>query len=1023
MKTIVGSSLRTKPRELRPRHWQRRILVALFFAVACSAAPASLQLVSVLDPSQGPPAGGSGDSYAPVISPDGRYVLFASAANNLLLATNNHPIPLLDLPKLNVFLRDRTNATTTLVSVNLSGVAGGNADSWPAAISTNGRYVLFESSASDLVPGDTNNAADIFVRDLLNGATTLVSVSTNGGIASSESRSSVMTPDGRYVAFVSAGGNLVTADTNGIPDVFVRDLQSQVTVLASVGAMSTNRTSPIGSSECPDLTPDGRYVVFWSTATNLVPGVTTVGNLYVRDLVEGTTTWASSYARTALQALNRQTNAVCYNHALSTNGQFVAYEVSPALGLSGASVGLVLRYNMGSGLTDLVHTNAAAPLGAYEDIRSLDMTPDGRFVAFVANTNVAAGTATCVCVWDAQTGRAALASGNLSNAVAAGSTCDWPALDDSGRYVAFLSSSTNVVTNRVVGDSHLYLRDMQAASTALVDTDTNGVGSGLSPVAAPRLSADGRFVAFECLDASLVPNDRNHDYDVFVRDAVAQVTELVSAHDAALPSLTPNGGSLLSPYSASTGARYVAFASDADNLVPNDTNGCWDVFVRDLLNGTNLLVSVSSNGIRAAAGPSTDPGITADGGYVVFSSWANDLVAGDNNSAQDVFVRDVRGGTTTLVSIKTGGGGPANADAYSPVISDSGRYVLFRSKASNLAAGTLTGTENLFLRDRQTGTNYALTTAGAGAAVMTRDGRHVAFGGASANVYVWDSQAAAKVYTISPTLGASAIGISPDGNRIAYAVSGQLYGVDRAANTNWLIGSFAVFSHSGPRFSGDGRFLTYAGPVNTGTLVYLYDFQTGSNLVVSQADNAGPATYGVSDSPDISSDGRFVAYRSSATNVVPGDSNGLPDVFVYDGLNHMTTLLSVSRFGPTTADNRSLAPVFSPDGQMLVFESWASDLVAQDFNQGSDVFAYNLFASGEIPLFSAAVVHGNRAGQGPWITWPAVSGKTYHVQFKNSLSDLGWQEFSGGVVILGNQGYLNDLSVGAGPRFYRVVAY
>ena len=124
-----------------------------------------------------PQAGGNGDSGLSIISRDGRYVLFASTANNLTLTNNNNFV----LPRrFNVFLRDRLASTTTLVSVNMAGNGGGNGDSFPTGISTNGQFALFESSASDLVAGDTNNASDIFVRDVVNGLTTLVSVSTNG---------------------------------------------------------------------------------------------------------------------------------------------------------------------------------------------------------------------------------------------------------------------------------------------------------------------------------------------------------------------------------------------------------------------------------------------------------------------------------------------------------------------------------------------------------------------------------------------------------------------------------------------------------------------------------------------------------------------------------------------------------------------------------------------------------------------------------------------------------------------------
>ena len=111
-----------------------------------------------------------------------------------------------------------------LVSGNLSGTGGGNGNSMLGQVSTNGQFVVFQSDASNLVPNDTNGVTDIFVRDLVAGTTTLVSVSTNGGPANGASTDPVMTPDGRYVAFISSASNLVPGDTNGIPDVFVRDL-------------------------------------------------------------------------------------------------------------------------------------------------------------------------------------------------------------------------------------------------------------------------------------------------------------------------------------------------------------------------------------------------------------------------------------------------------------------------------------------------------------------------------------------------------------------------------------------------------------------------------------------------------------------------------------------------------------------------------------------------------------------------------------------------------------------------------
>src|SRR2546427_763143 len=281
--------------------WRRAFVCAFLTGVALTTAAGPFQLVSVRDPSQGPPAGGSGDSWGPILSSDGRFVLFSSTANNLVTASNGNALPVLIAPHLNVFLRDRAAGTTTLVSANLGGTGGGNGDSIPTGISTNGRYACFESSASDLISGDTNGVIDVFVRDLASNTTALVSRRIFGGPGNGVCRNSTMTPDGRYVAFVSAGTNLVAGDTNGISDVFVRDLQFGTTTLVSVGAKNTNSTSSsAATSESPDITPDGRYVAFFSTATNLVPGAGSPGEVYVRDLAAGTTAWASTNARALL---------------------------------------------------------------------------------------------------------------------------------------------------------------------------------------------------------------------------------------------------------------------------------------------------------------------------------------------------------------------------------------------------------------------------------------------------------------------------------------------------------------------------------------------------------------------------------------------------------------------------------------------------------------------------------------------------------------------------------------------------
>jgi hypothetical protein len=1031
---------------IRERSW---CVLAAIFAVGCVFSTQAVQLVTVQGTSFAPQAGGSGDSGLSIISRDGRYVLFASTANNLTLTNNNNFV----LPRrFNVFLRDHLASTTTLVSVNMAGNGGGNGDSFPTGISTNGQFALFESSAGDLVANDTNKASDIFVRDLGNGLTTLVSVSTNGNSGNGASRGSVMTGDGRYVAFVSAATNLVPGDTNGIADVFVRDLQAGTTKLASVGA-STNSNPPItgtvSSSESPEITPDGRYVAFYSTATNLVPGVTTTGEIYVRDLLAGKTIWASTNARAIFQSLYPVGNAVSCNYSISDDGQFVAFEACTNPPSSSTALGIVLRYHLPTGLTDILYTNASTPLLPFQNIHNLAMTPDGRFTAFVANLGNVSGTNTAIYLWDAQTGTNTLVSANLDNSAPANGLCDSPVVSSNGQFVAFVSSATNLVTNTLAGAWHVYRRDMQAGVTQLLDADTNGVGAGVTPTMAPALSADGSVVAFDA--ANLLPDNRHLNYNVFARDLTAGITGLISVRQPVLPSQTPNGLSGLTPFSVSANGRFVAFYSDADDLVPNDTNGFGDVFVRDLVNGTNILVSVNTNGNASGDGLSTEPSISSNGQYVVFTSSADNLVPGGTN-ARNVFIRDLQAGTTTLVSVSTDGVDPGNGDSFLPIISADGRYVLFHSKASNLAAGSSGGAENLFFRDLQTGTTYALTTGtysygtGVTSASMTPDGQSVAFIGTAAEtltsgLFVWNSQSNALSYSSSPSLPSNPlpfVSISPNGQKLAYLIYQANFSVvDLVSNTVLTINPSGYFlSHAGLQFSSDGRFLTYAGTTNNfGSLtpnVFLYDFQTGINLLVSQNFNATGAASANSDSPAISPNGRFIAYRSFATNIIPDDFNNVADLFIYDASNNATILVSVNGAGNSTADDRSLKPVFSSDCQTLFFQSWASDLSATDFNNNSDIYALDLtvlpvtgFSGGgstnSASVFYAQLIPAGTFSPTPAISWPLASGKAYQVQFKTNLTDSVWLNLPSNVTFIGATGYVSDPSPAPGQRFYRIV--
>jgi Tol biopolymer transport system component len=335
---------------------------------------------------------------------------------------------------------------------------------------------------------------------------------------------------------------------------------------------------------------------------------------------------------------------------------------------------------------------------------------------------------------------------------------------------------------------------------------------------APSISGNGRFVAFETNASTVLPGDENYSNDVFVRDLVADTVERIS--------VTPGGGWSTGYASApdiSADGRFVAFQSSGGDLVAGDTNALQDVFVHDRQTGRTVRVSVASGGMQATGGASGDAAISADGRFVAFESTATNLVAGDTNAAPDVFVHDLQTGTTEQVSIATAGTG-ANDRALDPAISADGSRIAFQSAASNLVRGDANTATDIFVRDRVAGTTERVSLSSAGE-------EH-------------------RGPSIDPA-------ISGDGRYVSY------YVVDCAL------------------IPGDACLSAPVGDKNATVNVYVRDLASGSVERVSSAhDGAEPSSW--SYDPTMSFDGRHVAFYSFASNLVPDDGNGVADVFVRD---------------------------------------------------------------------------------------------------------------------------------------------
>ncbi|MFJ4264868.1 S-layer homology domain-containing protein [Paenarthrobacter nicotinovorans] len=281
-----------------------------------------------------------------------------------------------------------------------------------------------------------------------------------------------------------------------------------------------------------------------------------------------------------------------------------------------------------------------------------------------------------------------------------------PAVSADGRFVAFVSASADLAHGiDVNGAEDVFVKDMQTGVTRLVSATASG-GSGNGKSGEPSISADGRYVAFSSRATDLVPEDSSRLTDVFVRDMVTGTTKLVSG----TPAGTAGDGNSIGP-SISGDGQAIAFTSTAKNLVDGSANGSSDVFVRDMTTQTTRLVSVTTAGV-VGNGWSSDASISADGNFVAFSSFSDNLAAGDSAAAySDVFVRDLMRGTTKLVSA-TPSGSVANDASYVPSISGDGRFVAFSSYASDLDTDEPTearGTNDVFVRDTETGTTQLVS--------------------------------------------------------------------------------------------------------------------------------------------------------------------------------------------------------------------------------------------------------------------------------------------------------------------------
>jgi len=744
---------------------------------------------------------GNGASENPKISADGQAVVFQSEADNLVFGDTNG--------RSDIFYHDRQTGFTSRVSVDSSGVEG-NSGSVNPSISQHGQFVAFESDADNLVPNDTNNRQDIFVREVFNDTTVRVSIDSNDNQANEFSGFASISADGLSVAFESFATNLVPGDNNGVSDVFVRDLDTGFTERVSIaddGSESDDFSSSGGT--LANISSDGQRVVFESNATNLVTGDdNSARDIFVRDRD------ADSTIRVSVDSDGIQSNLSSENPAISAGGGFVAF-VSDANNLvenDDNGVGDVFTHEIGTGTTERASVNSAN----FE--------------------------------------------GNLASTL--------PALSGNGAFVVFESYAPNLVGGDTNGTRDIFVRDRGSQTTVRASIAAQGT-QGNGDVLNPAVSENGQFVAFASRAGNLVPGDDNADPDIFVVDRGTGAVERISVNDDGVGA----NSSSFEP-SISDDGRLVAFVSDADNLVAGDT-GFRDIFVRDRDLGTTERVSVDSSEVQAD-GDSHQPAISGDGRFVAFISTATNLVDVDTNGVFDVFVRDRDSGTTERVSVDSAEVG-ADDESFSPSISDDGQFVAFESPATNLVGSDTNGAPDIFVRDRGAGTTERVSVQsvtgdegtggnqGANRPSISGNGRLVAFEAEFDNLVNGDTNGIDDVFVHDRDTGET--------ERVSLDDAGSE--VDGFSNAPSIsdTGRFVAFESVQPDLDTDAESNGFISDI------FVHDRETG-NVRLMSANRDDEATNAGSFNAAISADGRIVAFESLATNLVPGDGNQSRDAFV-----------------------------------------------------------------------------------------------------------------------------------------------
>jgi Tol biopolymer transport system component len=783
----------------------------------------------------------------------------------------------------------------------------------PLATSADGRYTLFQSAASNLVSGDSNGVADLFLHDANSNALERVNVASDGSQADSEVSDVFRYPggggisaDGRYITFASTATNLVADATGGYQQVYRRDRVTGVTSLISRG---TDGLAAVQYVAAGASTPDGRYTLLATAAANF-PDANGQLQVYRHDANDG------SLVRVTVSIDGQPANAEQDNLEISDDGRFVLFSSRAdnfVAGGSPSTLDLFLR-DLQAGTTQQVtvtDSGAPAPFPPSSSIADSGihlLSGDGRYAAFSTNTSLTAAdtdSAFDIYRFDRLSGTTTLISSAVGGVVPQPIN-RVPSISADGSRVLFASLPSNPLD-----PVQLLVRDMTAGTLTQLAFPQQRFSVDFSLA----LSRDGLQVYINTRD--LPPrNEFSHLYRFDTGTAV--LTRLSTAPAASVAAYASGHSDIYTQPSPSANGNLIAFASTADNLVTGDTNGVKDVFVRDRSGATTTRISRHADGAQSICA-STTPALTPDARYVVFAS-CGALVAPASGEQYEIYRYDRSGGTLQLVSISAAGD-TANSSSREPQISDDGRYIAFTSCATNLVAGVAGALCQIYLRDMDTGVTQLASRSSAGqpastgfsyAPFISGDGRFVGYTSYAGNLVAGDTNNNADAFVFDRVAATT--------ERISVSASGaQGLGISNFRGFDHS-GNLALFQSSSsnfPPFVQDGARRTYLRDRGAAT----------TTLLAIPVDANATAT-----DATISPDGRFIALinYSASSGASPFDDSRKDKLYVLDRNDGQYRALTW--FTRQTADSLTRVPRFSANGSWIAFTSTRDDLTGDDGN-------------------------------------------------------------------------------------------